>query len=70
MLKKLVKMANADENLVTTHKSINRSKGAGELDTFAEKNGERFELDPERVAAAKKQSDDHTLWGYFAQAAA
>jgi len=58
-VEKVVKMANADENLVTTHKSINRSKGAGELDTFAEKNGERFELDPERVAAAKKRSDDH-----------
>lgn len=58
-VEKVVKMANADENLVTTHKSINRSKGAGELDTFAEKNGERFELDPERVAAAKKRSDEH-----------
>ncbi|MEX7635076.1 hypothetical protein [Serratia marcescens] len=58
-VEKVVKMANADENLVTTHKSINRSKGAAELDTFAEKNGERFELDPELVAAAKKQSDDH-----------
>lgn len=58
-VEKVVKMANADENLVTTHKSINRSKGAAELDTFAEKNSERFELDPELVAAAKKQSDDH-----------
>lgn len=58
-VEKVVKMANADENLVTTHKSINRSKGAGELDTFADKNGERFELDSERVAEAKKRSDDH-----------
>ncbi|MEJ8325666.1 hypothetical protein WKI40_21280 [Kosakonia sacchari] len=58
-VEKVVKMANADENLVTTHKSINRSKGAGELDTFAEKNGERFELDPQKVAAAQKRSDEH-----------
>lgn len=58
-VEKVVTMANADDNLVTTHKSINRSKGAGELDTFAEKNGERFELDAELVAEAQKRSDEH-----------
>lgn len=58
-VEKVIKMANADENLVATHKSINRSKGAAELNDFAEKNGERFGLDSKRVAAAKKKSDDH-----------
>ncbi len=56
---KVVAMANDDANLVTTHKSINRSKKAEELETFAKTNGERFELDAERVAAAQKRSDKH-----------
>lgn len=58
-LDKVKAMANSDENFVTTHKSINRSKGSKDLDTFAQKNGERFELDAERVAQAQKRSEKH-----------
>lgn len=52
-------MANSDENLVATHKSINRSKRDGSLDELAERKGEEYELDPELVAQAKKRSEEH-----------
>lgn len=52
-------MANSDENLVATHKSINRSKGAGSLDELVERKGGEFELDPELVAQAKERSEEH-----------
>ena len=52
-------MANSDENMVATHKSINRSKGAGSLDELVERKGEEFELDPELVAQAKERSEEH-----------
>ena len=58
-LEKVKEMANSDENLVTTHKSINRSKGEGSVDDLQERKGEEFELDPELVAEAKKKSEQH-----------
>lgn len=58
-LEKVKEMANSDENLVTTHKSINRSKGEGSVDDLQERKGEEFELDPELVAEAKKKSEKH-----------
>lgn len=58
-LEKVKEMANSDENLVTTHKSINRSKGEGSVDELQERKGEEFELDPELLAEAKKKSEKH-----------
>lgn len=58
-LDRVKEMANSDENLVATHKSINRSKGAGSLDELEERKGEEYELDPELVAQAKQTSEDH-----------
>lgn len=52
-------MANSDENLVTTHKSINRSKRDGSLDELAERKGEEYELDAKLVAHAKERSEEH-----------
>lgn len=58
-LDRVKEMANSDENLVATHKSINRSKRDGSLDELAERKGEEYELDPELVARAKQTSEDH-----------
>lgn len=58
-LDRVKEMANSDENLVATHKSINRSKRDGSLDELAERKGEEYELDPELVAQAKQTSEDH-----------
>lgn len=52
-------MANSDENLVSTHKSINRSKRDGSLDELAERKGEEYELDQKLVAQAQKRSEEH-----------
>jgi len=58
-LDKVKAMANSDENLVATHKSINRSKGAMSLDEFAQKKGEHYSLDPKLVAEAQERSEKH-----------
>ncbi|MDC7698315.1 hypothetical protein [Vogesella indigofera] len=58
-LDRIKEMANSDENLVATHKSINRSKRDGSLDELAERKGEDYELNLELVAQAKKQSEEH-----------
>lgn len=60
-LDRVKEMANSDENLVATHKSINRSKGGGSLDELVERKGEEYELDPELVAQAKERSDEHIV---------
>ena len=52
-------MANSGENLVTTHKSINRSKGAGSLDELVERRGEEYGLDSELVAQANERTEEH-----------
>lgn len=52
-------MANSDENLVATHKSINRSKGDGSLDDLAKRKGKEYELDSDLVAKAKERSEKH-----------
>jgi hypothetical protein len=52
-------MANSDENLVATHKSINRSKRDGSLDELMERKGEDYELDPELVSQAKERSENY-----------
>jgi ribosomal protein L17 len=53
------KMANSDENLVATHKSINRSKRDGSLDELANRRGQEYELNPELVAKTKLKSEEH-----------
>ena len=58
-LERVKEMANSDENLVATHKSINRSKRDGSLDELVERKGEEFELDSELVAQAKERSERH-----------
>lgn len=58
-LDKVKAMANSDENLVATHKSINRSKRDGSLDDFAKRKGEDYDLDAERVAEAQARSEQH-----------
>lgn len=58
-LERVKKIANSEENLVATHKSINRSKRDGSLDKLAERKGEEYELDPELVAQAKQTSEEH-----------
>lgn len=58
-LVRVKQMANSDENLVATHKSINRSKRDGSLDQLVERKGDEFELDPDLVAAAKATSEAH-----------
>lgn len=58
-LERVKEMANSDENLVATHKSINRSKRDGSLDELVERKGEEFELDSELVAQAKERSEKH-----------
>ncbi len=58
-LDRVKEMANSDENLVATNKSINRSKGSGSLDELMERRGSDFELDPERVEQAKQRSEKH-----------
>ena len=56
---KMTTMANSDENLVATHKSINRSKSAQNISEFAEKNGERFGLDKAKIEQEKQRSESH-----------
>lgn len=56
---RVTKMANHDDNLVTTNKSINRSKGSQNLDEFAEGRGKKFDLDDKSVAQATQRSDAH-----------
>lgn len=58
-LDRVKEMANSNENLEATHKSINRSKRDGSLDELAERKGEEFELDMELVAKAKERSEKH-----------
>ncbi len=58
-LDKVKAMANSDENLVATHKSINRSKSDQNITEFSEKNGERFDLDKDRIKQAKQRSESH-----------
>lgn len=58
-LERVKKMANSEENLVATHKSINRSKRDGSLDELAGRKGEEYELDPELVAQAKQTSEEY-----------
>lgn len=58
-LDRVKEMANSDENLVTTHKSINRSKGSGSLDDLVVRKGEVYGLDRELVAQAKERSTKH-----------
>lgn len=58
-LDRVKEMANSDENLVATHKSINRSKRDGSLDELVERKGEEYELDPELVTQAKARSEKH-----------
>src|SRR5690606_36817820 len=52
-------MANSDENLVATHKSINRSKRDGSLDELMERKGDEYKLKPELVAQAKERSEEY-----------
>jgi hypothetical protein len=52
-------MANAEENLVATKNSINRSRGAESLVEFAKDNGERWELDLKLVADVATKSEKH-----------
>lgn len=58
-LDRVKEMANSDENLVATHKSINRSKADGSLDELVERKGEQYELNPELVSQAKARSEKH-----------
>lgn len=58
-LNKIKAMANSNENLVATHKSINRSKSDQNITEFAEKNGERFDLDKNKIEQAKQRSENH-----------
>ncbi|HEY1936263.1 MAG TPA: hypothetical protein VGG99_30005 [Acetobacteraceae bacterium] len=52
-------MANAEENLAATDRSINRSKGAAPLAEFQKNKGERFGMDPKLVAEVATRSNDH-----------
>lgn len=58
-LDRVKQMANSDENLVATHKSINRSKRDSTLDELMERKGGELELDPELVAQAKERSEGY-----------
>ncbi|WP_414502571.1 hypothetical protein [Zymobacter sp. IVIA_5232.4 C2] len=58
-LERVKNMANSEENLVATHKSINRSKRDGNLDELVQRQGEKYELNPELVAQAKQTSEKH-----------
>ncbi|MFM2346276.1 MAG: hypothetical protein RL654_1029 [Pseudomonadota bacterium] len=58
-LDRIKEMANSDENLVPTHKSINRSKRDGSLDELVERKGEEYGLDPELVTQANARSEKH-----------
>lgn len=58
-MERVKQMANAKENLVATHKSINRSKRDGNLDELLERKGKEYGLDLELVAQAKRTSEEH-----------
>ncbi|MGB3879376.1 MAG: hypothetical protein WA955_02260 [Diaphorobacter nitroreducens] len=58
-LDRVKEMANSDENLVATHKSINRSKRDGSVDELVESKGEEFEINMELVAQAQERSEEH-----------
>ncbi|WP_375576327.1 hypothetical protein [Paracidovorax oryzae] len=58
-LDRVKQMANSDENLVATHKSINRSKRDGSLDEMMKCKGSEYEINPELVAQAKERSEEH-----------
>jgi ribosomal protein L17 len=58
-MERVKQMANAKENLVPTHKSINRSKRDSNLDELEERKGKEYGLDPELVAQAKRTSEEH-----------
>lgn len=52
-------MANSDENLAHTHKSINRSKRGDSAGELLKRKGEDFDLDPELIIRAQKTSEGH-----------
>lgn len=58
-LERVQKLGNADENLVTTDKSLNRSKGSGSLKELQERTGDKFEINDELAKKAQNRSDQY-----------
>lgn len=59
-LDKMKNMANSDENLAATHKSINRSKKAKRADKFADsEEAKKYHLNDKAVEEAQARSDQH-----------